>query len=46
MLPSTINVKVVTMKFVNSYKNINCGNVLECAFDINKADIKVYRKLE
>jgi len=34
------------MKFVSSYKNINCSNVLECAFDLNKADIEVYRKLK
>jgi len=34
------------MRFVSSYKNINCNNVLECAFDINKADVEVYRKLK
>ena len=34
------------MKFIGSYGNINCSNVLECAFDLNKADVEVYRKLK
>lgn len=33
------------MKFIKSYKNINCDDVLECTFDLNKTDVKVYRKL-
>ena len=28
------------------YKDVNCSNVLECAFDLNKADVKVYRQLK
>ena len=34
------------MKFIKSYKNINCSDVLECTFDLNKADVKVFRKLK
>jgi len=28
------------------YKDVNCSNVLECVFNLNKADVEVYRKLK
>ena len=34
------------MKMVSSYKDINCNNILECTFDLNKADVDVYRTLK
>ena len=34
------------MKFIKSYEKINCDDVLECTFDLNKADVEVYRKLK
>lgn len=34
------------MRLDKPYKNINCSNVLECTFDLNNADVKVYRKLK
>jgi predicted transcriptional regulator len=34
------------MKFINSKNNINCSNVIQCIFDLNKLDVKVYKTLK
>ena len=34
------------MKFINLEKNINCDNVIQCIFELNSLDIKVYKTLK
>jgi len=34
------------MKFINSKNNINCGNIIQCIFDLNNLDVKVYKTLK
>ena len=34
------------MKFINPKNNINCDNVIQCIFELNNLDIKVYRTLK
>ena len=34
------------MKLVDPHKDISCSNVLKCTFNLNEADVEVYRKLK
>jgi predicted transcriptional regulator len=34
------------MKLVDPHRDISCNNVLECTFNLNEADVEVYRKLK
>ena len=34
------------MKFIKSYNNICCDDVIKCVFDLNNLDIDVYNKLK
>jgi len=34
-----------TMKFIKQSKNLSCGDVISCVFDLNDLDLKVYKKL-
>ena len=34
------------MKFINLKNNINCDNVIQCIFELNNLDIKVYKTLK
>ena len=34
------------MKFIKSYENISCDDVIKCIFDLNILDINVYKKLK
>ena len=34
------------MKFINQKNNINCDNVIQCIFELNNLDIKVYKTLK
>lgn len=34
------------MKFLYPENNINCDNVIQCIFELNKLDIKIYKKLK
>ena len=34
------------MKMNNPVNDVNCDNVMECIFNLNKADVEVYRKLK
>lgn len=34
------------MKFIKSYDNICCDDVIKCVFDLNSLDIEVYNKLK
>ena len=34
------------MKFINPENNINCDNVIQCIFELNKLDVKVYKILK
>jgi predicted transcriptional regulator len=34
------------MKSINLNKNINCDNVIQCIFELNNLDIKVYKSLK
>ena len=33
------------MKFIKSFENICCDDVIQCIFDLNVLDLNVYRKL-
>lgn len=34
------------MKFINPKNSINCDNVIQCIFELNNLDIKVYETLK
>lgn len=34
------------MKFIKSFENICCDDVIQCVFDLNVLDLNVYKKLK
>ena len=34
------------MKFIREYENINCKDVLQCVYDLNKLDFQIYKTLK
>jgi predicted transcriptional regulator len=34
------------MKFIKSYENICCDDIIKCVFDLNILDLNVYKKLK
>lgn len=34
------------MKFIREYENLNCTEVLQCVFDLNKLDFQIYKTLK
>jgi predicted transcriptional regulator len=34
------------MKFIISKNNLSCDNIIQCIFDLNKLDLKVYKTLK